>query len=205
MSTRTDRSRSASQRAASVRVVGPVPRHLLLPVRFGDGREPGAHAAVGRVAPGASGLRQPQADGKLAPRRFGHQSQAGGPVAASEGDRGDLRQAQDESAGAGAPDLSVSVAGGWRPDAGWAGGLMATIRNVRTRRWVMRRRQKCTLILAPTAPSPPVGKPCGRQDQSRTERLESRPPAAVRIGTQSKGRGRTGSARHSSFSLFQMV
>jgi hypothetical protein len=32
-----------------------------------------------------------------------------------------------------------------------------------------------------------------------------RPPAAVSIGTPSKGKGRTGSAKHGSFSLFQMI
>ena len=111
MPARTDQSGSASQCAASVRVVGPVPEQLLLPVLSGDGGEPGADAAVGRAALGASGLRQPQAGGELAPGGFGHQSQAGGSTAALDGDRGDLRPAPDQSAGVGPPDLSVSVAG----------------------------------------------------------------------------------------------
>jgi hypothetical protein len=43
------------------------------------------------------------------------------------------------------------------------------------------------------------------KDQGRTKSLEIRPPAAVSIGTRLKGRGRTGSAMHGSFSLFQTV
>src|SRR5271165_3160268 len=42
-------------------------------------------------------------------------------------------------------------------------------------------------------------------DQDRIKRLEIRPPAAVSIGTRRKGKGRTGSATHGSFSLFQTV
>src|SRR6266496_1938645 len=109
----------------------------------------------------------------------------------------------------GAPNMRTSIcritATGWQPGAGWAGGLTAITRSVRTRRWVMRRRRKYTLIPAPTAPSQPIGRRCGPKDQGRTERLEIRPPAAVSIETRSKGRGRTGSATHGSFSLFQMV
>ena len=60
------------------------------------------------------------------------------------------------------------TATGWRPDAGWAGGLTATIRNGRTKRWVMRRRRKCTLIPAPTEPSRPDGKRCSRQREDRS-------------------------------------
>ena len=109
----------------------------------------------------------------------------------------------------GAPNMRTSIcritATGWRPDAGWAGGLTAITRSVRTKRWVMRRRRKCTLIPALTAPNQPVGKRCDPKSQGRTERLEIRPPAAVSIGTQRKGRGRTGSATRGSFSLFQMV
>src|SRR5271156_2142106 len=109
----------------------------------------------------------------------------------------------------GAPNMRTSIcrttATGWRPDAGWAGGLTVTTRSVRTRRWVMRRRQKCTLIPALTVPNLPTGKRCSRKAQGRTERLEIRPPAAVKMGTRRKRRGRTGSARHGSFSLFQIV
>src|SRR5881628_3033653 len=109
----------------------------------------------------------------------------------------------------GAPNMRTSIcritATGWRPDGGWAGGLTAITRSVRTKRWVMRRRQKCTLIPAPTAPSQPTGKRCSPKAQGRTERLEVRPPAAVSIGTRRKRRGRTGGARHGSFSLLQMV
>src|SRR5271155_871856 len=109
----------------------------------------------------------------------------------------------------GAPNMRTSIcritATGWRPDAGWAGGLTGTTRSVRIRRWVMRHRQKCTLIPVPTEPNQRVGKRCSSKDQSATERLEIRPPAAVSMGTLSNGRGRTGSATHRSFSLFQMV
>lgn len=41
---------------------------------------------------------------------FGDQSQAGGAIAAFDGDCGDPRQAQNESARAGSPDLTVSIA-----------------------------------------------------------------------------------------------
>ena len=97
------------------------------------------------------------------------------------------------------------TATGWPPDAGWAGGLTATTRSVRTRRWITRRRRKCTLIPAPMAPSQPNGKRCSPKDHDRPERLEIRPPAAVRLGTLRKGRGRTGRVTHGSFSLFQRV
>src|SRR5207249_5001942 len=96
----------------------------------------------------------------------------------------------------------VAVMDGWSR---YVAGLTAIARSVRTTRWVMRRRQKCTLIPAPTAPSQPTGKRCSPKAQGRTERLEVRPPAAVSIGTRRKRRGRTGGARHGSFSLLQMV
>src|SRR5208282_2393128 len=104
MPARTDQPRSAGQRPASVRAAGTVPEQLLLPMRPGDGGEPGVDAAPGRTALGTSGLWQSQADGALAPSGFGNQSQAGGAVAALDGNRGDLHQATDESAGAGPPD-----------------------------------------------------------------------------------------------------
>ena len=91
MPARVDRPRPASQCAASVRAAGTVPGQLLLPMRSGDGGEPGADAAAGRVASGASGLRQPQTGRLLVARRVGRQSQAGGEVAATDGHRGDLR------------------------------------------------------------------------------------------------------------------
>jgi len=62
-----------------------------------------------------------------------------------------------------------------------------------------------TLIPALTVPNLPDGKQCSPRDQGRSERLEVRPPAAVSIGTRRKRRGRTGSAKHGSFSHFQMV
>src|SRR6266853_6858495 len=109
----------------------------------------------------------------------------------------------------GAPNMRTStcrITGtDWRPDAGWAGGLTAIIRSVRTRRWAMRRQRQCTLIPAPTEPSQPPGKRCSPRDRGRTERLEIRPPAAVRMGTRRKRRGRTGGGTHGSFSLFQIV
>src|SRR5277367_3746884 len=110
MPARTDRSRPAGQRATPVRVAGAEPQPLLLPVLPGDGGEPGTDASVGRTALGASGLWQPQADGTLAAGGFGRQSQARGATAAFDGDRGNLRQAADQLAGAGPSDLSVSVA-----------------------------------------------------------------------------------------------
>jgi len=110
MLARTGQPGSESQRAASVPTAGALPQRLLLPVRSGDGGESGADAAVGRAASGASGLWQPQADGAVAPGGVGGQSQARGATAAVDGDRGDLRQAANQSAGTWAPNLSVSVA-----------------------------------------------------------------------------------------------
>src|SRR5580658_2690672 len=110
MPARTHRPRPAGQCAAPMRAAGLVPEQLLLPVLPGDGGEPGPDAAAGRTSLGASGLWQPQVDGAFAPGRLDHQSQAGGAVTAPDGDRSDLRQTQDESAGAGSSDLSVSVA-----------------------------------------------------------------------------------------------
>src|SRR5208283_3076345 len=107
---RTDQPRSAGQPPASVRAAGSMPRQLLLPVLPGDGGEPGADAAIGRTAFAAPGVWQSQAEGAVASGGDGHQSQAGGAIAAVDGDRGDLRQTQDESAGGGPSDLSISVA-----------------------------------------------------------------------------------------------
>ena len=110
MPARTHWPRPAGQRAAPVRAAGLVPEQLLLPVLPGGGGEPGPDATVGPVASGPSGLWQSQVDGASAPGGFEHQSQADGAVAAPDGDRSDLRQTQDESAGAGPSDLSISVA-----------------------------------------------------------------------------------------------
>src|SRR5271157_5782133 len=117
---RTDRPRSAGQPPAPVRAAGGVPWQLLLPMLSGDGGEPGADAALGPDASGASGLWEPQVNGALAPGRFVDQPQAGGAATALDGNRGDLCQATDESAGARPPDLSVSVArfGGDRAGSG---------------------------------------------------------------------------------------
>src|SRR5580692_6577573 len=108
----------------------------------------------------------------------------------------------------GAPNMRTFIcritATDWPPDAGWAGGLTATIRSVRTRPWSTQRRRKCTLIPGLTELNRPHGKPCNPKDQSRPEELEIRPPAAVRLRTL-KRRGRTGSARNGSFSLFRRV
>jgi len=110
MPARVGQPGSESQRAASVRTAGAVPQQLLLPVPTGDGGEPGADAAVGRVASGASGLWQPQVDGAVGPGGFGGESQARGAAAAVDGDRGDLCQATDRPAGSWPPNLSASVA-----------------------------------------------------------------------------------------------
>src|SRR5580700_6338886 len=101
----------------------------------------------------------------------------------------------------------------WTQVAGWADGSTATIRNVRTRGWVMRHRRRSTLIPALTERNRPAGRRCSRReagkiapldhDAGRGKRLENRPPAAVEFGTLRKRRGRTGRARHGSFSLFQ--
>jgi transposase InsO family protein len=93
---RPDQPRSAGQPPAPVRTAGGVPWPLLLPVLSGDGGEPGADAAAGRVASGASGLWQPQAEGAVAAGRPLDQSQAGGAPAEGHGDRGHLRQAEVE-------------------------------------------------------------------------------------------------------------
>src|SRR5208282_5035793 len=106
-----DQSRSTDQRPAAMRVVGGLPRQLLLPVLPGDGGEPGPDAAVGPDAFGSSGLRQSQADRAVASGRLEHQSQAGGAAVAADGDRGDLRQAEVEPAGVWTSDLPVSVKG----------------------------------------------------------------------------------------------
>jgi hypothetical protein len=45
----------------------------------------------------------------------------------------------------------------------------------------------------------------GMKKRSRMKRLEIRPPAAVELRTLRKRRGRTGSALHGSFSLFERV
>src|SRR5580658_10647290 len=108
---RADQPRSAGQRPAPVRTAGGVPWQLLLPVLSGDGGEPGADAAVGPTAFGASGLWQPQAHGAVAPGRPLDQSQAGRAAAAGHGDRGYLRQTKVEPAGVGTSDLPVSVEG----------------------------------------------------------------------------------------------
>ena len=119
----------------------------------------------------------------------------------------------------GAPSRRIfickTMATGWRRGADWAGGLTATTGSDRTRRWAMRRRRTRILIPARTAPSRPNGKPCSlpeagaiaaldREGGSR-RRLEIRPPAAVELRTLRKRRGRTGSAPHRSFSLFERV
>ena len=93
--------------------------------------------------------------------------------------------------------------------------LTATTRSVRTRPWAMRHRRMCILIPAPTEPSRPNGKRCSRSragnkalldgEANSNKRLEIRPPAAVELGTLRKRRGRTGGARHGSFSLFERV
>src|SRR5258707_7368376 len=92
---------------------------------------------------------------------------------------------------------------GCRPDADWAGGLTAIIRNGRTRPWDMRPRRQCTLITVPTVPSRPPGKRCSPKVQGRSEELEIRPRPVLRLTTLRKRRGRTGSAAHGSFSLFE--
>src|ERR1700735_656511 len=111
--------------------------------------------------------------------------------------------------------MCKTTAADWTRGAGWAVGLTATTRNGPTRDWVMRRRPQSIMIPAPTAPSRPAGKRCSRNRAGKlalydgeavgSKRLENRPPAAVEFGTLRKRKGRTGSAKHGSFSLFQRV
>src|SRR5208282_2574588 len=111
--------------------------------------------------------------------------------------------------------ICKTMATGWRRDADWAGGLTATIGSDRTRRWVTRRRRTRILIPALTEPNQPNGKRCSLPDAGAIaaleretggrRKLEIRPPAAVEWGTLRKRRGRTGSAPHGSFSLFEGV
>ena len=111
--------------------------------------------------------------------------------------------------------ICKTMATGWRRDADWAGGLTVTIGSGPTRRWAMRRRRTPTLIPALTEPNQPNGKRCSLPDAGAIaaldseangkRKLEIRPPAAVEWGTLRKRRGRTGSAPHGSFSLFERV
>jgi len=106
-------------------------------------------------------------------------------------------------------DISICkiMATGWRPDAGWGVGLMATMPSGPTRPWVMPLRRKCISRPTHTAPSRPPGKPCdpgtadaatrsrppgrnarriGTTKRRTTKKLEVRPPAAVRVRSQQK-------------------
>ena len=111
MSARVNQQRRALEPAAAVRPAGGLPGQLLLRAVSGDGGKPGVDAALGRVAPGTSGLWQPQADGVVAPGRQLDQSQAGGAAVAGHGDRGDLCQTEVERTGVWTPNLPVSVKG----------------------------------------------------------------------------------------------
>src|SRR5580698_3164116 len=106
---RPDQPGSAGQRPAPVRTAGGVPWQLLLPVLSGDGGEPGADAAVGRTAFGASGLWQSQAHGAVAPGRPLDQSQAGRAAAAGHGERRNISQTEVEPAGVGKRNVPIYI------------------------------------------------------------------------------------------------
>ena len=89
------------------------------------------------------------------------------------------------------------------PGGGWAGGLSATTPSGPTRLWATPRRRKCTSRRTPTEPSPPLGRRCNPPAEiaaahtdhrprraasaaARPNRLEVRPPAAVRSRTLQK-------------------
>src|SRR5580658_4155215 len=107
-----------------------------------------------------------------------------------------------------------------RPDAGWIVGLTATTKSGHIRPCRTPRRRKCTTRLIRMEPSRRRGTRCGRKPSREnvcegqplagshqsirlSKRLAIRPPAAVRRETLKKRRGRTGSAKRRSFSLFE--
>ena len=107
-----------------------------------------------------------------------------------------------------------------RPGAAWVVGLTATTRSGRIRPCRTPRRRKCITRAIRTGPNRRLGRRCeqeatcdeagrsparARSHQSRRlrKRLEIRPPAAVKRETLKKRRGRTGSAKGRSFSLFE--
>ena len=113
---------------------------------------------------------------------------------------------------------SRTTAADWTPDAGSANGLTATTKNVRTKRWAMRRPRTFIGRLILMAPGRRPGKQCvPSRDEAANgcspdatmpatsvkKRLENRAPAALEKGTLEKRRGRTGSVDSGSFSLFE--
>src|SRR3974390_2155874 len=92
--------------AAAMRADGYFAQWVLLRARAGDPGEPRPNAPVGRVAPGASRLRQPAIDGGVAPRRPSGQSQTRHAFIAVDGSRNGLSQTQPEPSGRRTSDLS---------------------------------------------------------------------------------------------------
>ena len=107
-----------------------------------------------------------------------------------------------------------------RPGAAWVVGLTATTRSGRIRPCRTPRRRKCITRAIRTGPNRRLGRRCEleapcddairspahagpHQSRRLTKRLENRPPAAVKRETLKKRKGRTGSAKGRSFSLFE--
>src|SRR5271166_4358124 len=83
-------------------------QRVLLRTGAGKRGEPRVDAAVGRAAPGLSGVWQPAAHGLVATRGPGGEPQTSGSIAGANGSGSDLSQAQFEPTRRRAPDLSAS-------------------------------------------------------------------------------------------------
>src|SRR5438270_3333604 len=94
---------------------------LVLPAGSAVVDDPGTVGSAGRAVHPDAILWVPPDDGLAAEPRLPRQSQTRAALAAALGARGDLPEAQDEHAGAGASDLSVSVA--WAADHARGPGL----------------------------------------------------------------------------------
>ena len=74
-----------TEHTTAVRTGGGLAQRVLLRACGGDPREPGLDAAVGRIAPGTSGIWEPALEGAIATGRPRGQPQAGGPPVAVDG------------------------------------------------------------------------------------------------------------------------
>src|SRR5438309_5365821 len=93
----------------AMRAGGDLAQRILLRTGAGEPREPGFDAAVGRVASGTSGLREPALGGAFAARGPGGQPQTGGAAAGVDGAGSGVSQAEPEPARARASDLSLPL------------------------------------------------------------------------------------------------